>query len=84
MALSAGLAKGGHTPKSVETTATVHLEKVGDGFSITGIDLATRGDVPGLAEAEFQRFAEDARVNCIVSRALASVPVKLTTSFVGG
>lgn len=84
MALSASLAKAGHSPKSVETTAVVYLEKVGEGFGITKINLTTRGEVPGMAESDFNRFAEDTKVNCIVSRALASVPMTLTTSFVGG
>lgn len=83
MAISAALTKAGTPPKSVETTATVHLNKVGEGFSITGIDLATRGDVPGLSAAAFQKVAEDAKVNCIVSRALASVPMTLQTTFAG-
>jgi len=84
MALAAGLAKAGHTPKRVETTATVHLEKVGEGFGITGIDLVTHGEVPGLSEAEFNRFAADTKTNCIVSRALAAVPMTLKTSFSAG
>jgi lipoyl-dependent peroxiredoxin len=84
MALSAGLAKAGHSPKRVETTAVVHLEKVGEGFGITRIELSTRGEVPGLAEPEFRRFAEDAKTNCIVSRALASVPVTLAVAFTAG
>jgi osmotically inducible protein OsmC len=82
MALAAGLTKAGHTPKSIETTATVHLDKLEAGFSITGIDLVTRGEVPGLAAAEFVRLADDAKKNCIVSRALASVPVRLQASLV--
>jgi osmotically inducible protein OsmC len=84
MALSAALAKAGHPPKSVETTAVVHLNKVGEGFGITGIDLATRGDVPGASEAEFRRLAEDTKVNCIISKALAAVPMTLRVSFTGG
>jgi osmotically inducible protein OsmC len=84
MAISAALTKAGKPPRSIETTAVVHLNKVGEGFSITGIDLTTRGDVPGLSAAEFKKVAEDAKVNCIVSRALASVPMKLETSFVAG
>jgi osmotically inducible protein OsmC len=84
MALSATCAKAGHPPKSVETTATVHLDKVGEGFAITGIHLATRGDVPGLDEADFRKFAEDTKANCIVSKALAAVPMTLTVSFGGG
>ena len=79
MALSLGLTKAGHPPTSVETTAVVHLDKVGEGFSIIGIDLTTRGKVPGLSADEFQRLAEDARKNCIVSRAL-SVPIRLQAS----
>jgi osmotically inducible protein OsmC len=79
MALSLFLTKAGHPPASIETTAVVHLDKVGEGFSVTGIDLTTRGKVPGMAAEEFQRVAEEARKNCIVSRAL-SVPIRLQAS----
>lgn len=84
MALAAGLGKAGHSPKSVSTTATVHLNKGDAGFSITGIDLVTRGDVPGLSLAEFQKFAEDTRKGCIVSRALAAVPTTVDAQLVNG
>lgn len=80
MALSHALAGAGHVPTSVETTATVHLDKVGDGMSITGIDLVTAGRVAGLSAAEFQRFAEDAKANCIVSRALSAVPMTVAAT----
>jgi len=82
MALSSGLGKAGHKPKSIETTATVHLDKVEGGFGITGIDLVTRGQVPGISAADFQRLADEAKKNCIVSRALASVAIKLEASLV--
>jgi osmotically inducible protein OsmC len=75
MALTLGLSQAGHQPKSVSTTATVHLDKVGGGFGITGITLDTRGDVPGITEADFKRLAEAAKTGCIISRALASVPM---------
>jgi lipoyl-dependent peroxiredoxin len=84
MALSAGLAKAGHPPKSVDTSATVHFGKVGDGFAITGIDLVTKGEVPGLANAEFQKFAEDTKKNCIVSKALSAVPMTVMATLAGG
>jgi len=83
MALSLMLTKAGYPPKTVETTATVHLEKVGEGFGITGIDLATTGTVPGISAAEFQRHAEDAKTNCIVSKALSGVPMRLTATLAG-
>lgn len=79
MALSMFLSNAGHKPTKIETAATVHLNKVGEGFSITGIDLSTRGQVPGISAADFQRIAEDAKTKCIVSRAL-SVPITLTAT----
>lgn len=77
MALAAALGKAGHAPRSIDTTANVVLDKTGEGFSITKIRLRTRGVVPGLDEATFRRFADDAKQQCIVSRALASVPMEL-------
>jgi osmotically inducible protein OsmC len=73
MALSADLGRAGHEAESVETTATVHLDKVEAGFGITRIVLDTRARVPGIDEAEFQRIAEGAKQNCPVSQALAAV-----------
>lgn len=81
MALSLALSLAGHPPTSVTTTATVHLGKVGQGFAITGITLATHGVVPGLSKEEFTRLAEETKVGCIVSRALSAVPMTLTVSF---
>ena len=75
MALSHALATAGHAPQSVMTTATVHLDKKDGKFAIIGIDLVTRGQVPGIAEAEFRRLAEETKVNCIISRALSAVPM---------
>ena len=82
MALSLALTMAGHIPTRVTTTATVHLGKVGAGFAITGIDLVTRGIVPGVSAPVFQRLAEETKVNCIVSKALASVPMRLDAALV--
>src|SRR5438093_7977893 len=57
MALSAGLSRAGKTPKRVHTTASVKLDKVGEGFEITGIDLLCEADVPGIDDAAFQEQA---------------------------
>ncbi|HEV8599460.1 MAG TPA: OsmC family protein [Gemmatimonadales bacterium] len=84
MALSLGLTKAGHPPESIETSAVVHLEKVGEGFAITGIDLTTVAAAAGLSEDELKRLAEDAKTNCIVSKALAAVPVMLAASLRAG
>jgi lipoyl-dependent peroxiredoxin len=77
MAFSATLADSGYKPKSVKTTANVYIEKIGDGFTITKIHLETTGDVPGIEKAEFLRLADDAKKNCPVSRALASIEITL-------
>ncbi|HEY6776607.1 MAG TPA: OsmC family protein [Thermoleophilaceae bacterium] len=73
MALSAGLGQAGHNPDSVETEATVQLDKVGDGFAITHILLRTRARVPGIDADEFQQQAQAAKEGCPVSKALGGV-----------
>ncbi|MEP6590117.1 MAG: OsmC family protein [Gemmatimonadota bacterium] len=82
MALASALAKAGHVATAVETTATVHLENGEGGFSITRIDLVTRGTVPGIDEATFIKLAEATKGGCIISRALAAVPMTLDAKLV--
>jgi lipoyl-dependent peroxiredoxin len=77
MFLSGVLGNAGHTPDEIATNARVHIDKVGDGFAITKIELQTRGRVPGLSAEEFQRHAEEAKEGCPVSRALAGVDIAL-------
>jgi lipoyl-dependent peroxiredoxin len=73
MALAAELGNTGHTPDSVETEATVHLDEVDDGFAIKRIDLQTRVSAPGVDDSTFQQAAEAAKKGCPVSLALAAV-----------
>jgi lipoyl-dependent peroxiredoxin len=73
MALSGELGRAGHDAESVETTATIHLDKVEAGFAIARIELDTRARVPGIDADEFQRVAEAAKQGCPVSQALAAV-----------
>jgi osmotically inducible protein OsmC len=74
MALSNLLTEAGHPPESLRTHAVVHLRNSDGEISLSRIDLDTIGQVPGLAEAEFQRYGGEAKVNCPVSKALAGVP----------
>ena len=78
MALTAQLTRAGQPPTRIHTTAQVKLEKVGESFSITRIDLETEAEVPGMDDAAFQRFATDAKQNCPVSKALAGTEIGLT------
>ena len=73
MALSGELGRAGHDLDSVETTATVQIDKVEDGFAISRIELSTRARVPGVSDDEFQEIANAAKQGCPVSKALASV-----------
>ena len=79
MFLSAILSKSGFPPSEIRTTATVHL---GDGPTITLIELATEGRVPGCDEKAFLEHAEKAKAGCPVSKALAAVPMTLTARLV--
>jgi lipoyl-dependent peroxiredoxin len=71
MALSNVLAKGGTPPEELRTSATVTFVP---GTGITRIALTVDGRVPGLDQAGFRSAAEDAKVNCPVSKALTGVP----------
>jgi lipoyl-dependent peroxiredoxin len=73
MALSGELGRAGHDPESVDTEATVHIEKVEAGFAIKRIELRTRVSAPGVDDSTFQEAAEAAKKNCPVSQALAAV-----------
>ena len=77
MAPAAGLTKAGHDPTRISTNAQVSLEKVGEGFKITTIDLNTEAEVPGIDEKTFLEHAETAKKNCPVSQALTGVEIKL-------
>ena len=79
MFLSALLTKAGFTPTQIHTTATVHL---GEGPTITLIELSTEAQVPGIGEKEFKEHAESAKRDCPVSKALAGPEIKLDAKLV--
>ncbi len=78
MALSVGLEQAGHKPQSIQTSATVHLDKDGPGFAISSIELSTEATVPGLDDAKFQQIAQETKKGCPVSKALAGTKIALT------
>lgn len=77
MALSAILTQAGTPPTHIHTTARVHLDKVGEGFAITQIELNTEAEVTGLDAAGFETHAQTAKANCPVSKALAGTEIHL-------
>jgi osmotically inducible protein OsmC len=57
----------------LQTDARGTLRFINDAPTITRIDLYTTGVAGGLDEARFQRFAEEAKEGCPISRAMAIV-----------
>ena len=77
MALANSLSKEGFKVNSIKTDAKVHLEKTDAGFTITKIELDTVGDVDGIDSDKFQKFAEQTKTGCPVSRALTGPMIVL-------
>ena len=73
MALSLGLGNAGFTADSIDTRAVVTLDKDGDGFSITTVDLSCRARVPGIDAATFDQVAQATKQACPVSKVLKAV-----------
>ncbi|TQK19218.1 osmotically inducible protein OsmC [Microbacterium sp. SLBN-154] len=74
MALSHALGENGTPPESIDTTASVTFKP---GTGITGSHLNVNAVVPGLSAEDFERIAEEAKVGCPVSQALAGIEITL-------
>ena len=74
------LAKAGHEPQSVTTSAKVVLEKGDTGFGISRIDLVTTTTVAGIDDEAFQELATATSKACPISKALAAVEITLSAS----
>src|SRR5246127_3696966 len=70
MALSAQLGEAGMKADSIDTTATVTLEKTDAGFTITASHLDVKAKIPGADKAKFDQAAQNAEKGCPVSRVL--------------
>jgi osmotically inducible protein OsmC len=72
MFLAAQLAKERFPPKRIHTIAEVHL---GDGPTITRIELQTTAEVPGIDPAKFLELVEFSKKNCPVAKALTGLEI---------
>jgi len=70
MALSGQLGNAGMTAESINTTATVRLEKTDAGFTITAVHLDVTAKIPGASPEAFETAANNAKAGCPVSRLL--------------
>jgi lipoyl-dependent peroxiredoxin len=82
MALTAGLGRAGFQPKRVHTTATVHIDKVGEGFEITKIELDVEAEVPNIDDSAFHAQATAAKEGCPVSKALKATNIEMRARLV--
>jgi osmotically inducible protein OsmC len=83
MALSAQLGTAGITPESLETTASLTLDKLEAGWTITKVHLDVAARIPGVDKAAFDKVAENAKAGCPVSR-LLKAEITMTARLVGG
>jgi len=74
MAFALALAENGTPPESIDTTASVTFTP---GVGVTGSHLNVNAVVPGLGQEDFDRMAEDAKVNCPISQALKAIEITL-------
>lgn len=79
MAVSAVLSQAGFKPGDLDTQAVLDLDMVG--LKINGIHLELKAAaIEGVSAEQFQQFAEGAKANCIISKAL-SVPITLSVTY---
>lgn len=70
MALSGQLGNAGMTAESINTTATVTLEKTDAGFTVTEVHLDVTAKIPGASQEAFNTAANNAKAGCPISRLL--------------
>ncbi len=80
MKLGFVLDAAGFTADKLDCTATVTMDKVGDGMAVVGINLDVKGPVPGIDAGKFQACADEAKANCPISQLLKSVPISMTAA----
>jgi lipoyl-dependent peroxiredoxin len=70
MALSAQLGEAKLTPESISTSATLTMDKLDAGWSITAVHLDVVAKVPGASSEAFNTAAQNAKAGCPVSKVL--------------
>ena len=70
IALSAQLGGANLTPESINTSATLSMEKLEAGWTITAVHLDVVAKVPGASAEAFNAAATGAKANCPVSKVL--------------
>lgn len=82
MALSFQLGGAGFTPDELNTEAIVAMENIDGHFAIVGITLNLKAKITDIENEQFQTIAANAKANCPISQALASVKITLNAELV--
>jgi osmotically inducible protein OsmC len=78
MALSGQLGAAGLTADTIQTTATVSLEKQEGGFAITKVHLDVTAKIPNADTAKFETAAQNAKAGCPVSKLFKGAEITMT------
>ena len=70
MTLANELGEAGYRPRQIDTTATVTMEDIAAGWTMTQIHLDVIATVPKVAQCDFVDAALRAKANCPISRSL--------------
>lgn len=81
MALSNELAHAGFTASKLEASASISLDNVNGGFSITKSHLDLVATIPGIDKAKFDAAVSSAKTNCPVSK-LYKAEITVTSKLV--
>ncbi len=80
MELASKLSADDYSVESIKTSDTVFLEKGDSGFSITKILMKCEAKVDGIDKETLNKYAQNAKNNCIISKALAGIEMELELS----
>ena len=72
MTLADELGVAGYSPNQIDTTATVTMEDIAAGWTMTQIHLDVAATVPRATQCDFIDAALRARANCPISRLLSA------------
>jgi osmotically inducible protein OsmC len=79
LTLANELGEAGYSPRQIDTTATVTMENIAAGWTMTQIHLDVIAAVPRVAECDFVDAALRAKANCPISRVLnANISMRAT------
>jgi lipoyl-dependent peroxiredoxin len=70
MALSGQLEAAGMVATSLDVSAEISIDKVGDGFAVTSSHLTLTAKIPNADRAKFEQAVQTAKAGCPISKLL--------------